>query len=293
MKLSVVFPVHNQHALASAVLDLAIANLAGNNDVEFVVIDNGSAQPFLYVPTNASTGFTFKLVRLTTNIGVYPIFWEALKHATGGIIAVLHSDVFIAEKGWDTRVLQAFESNERLGLVGFVGSNEIDAAGGRGLGTCSNFIGLEYHDKGASWKGSPAEVHGRRETAISKSAVVDGCVMIFRRSVLDAIPQRADFPPHHFYDRLLSCEVLERGYEVAVLGVGFDHIGGQTVNQEDSYSTMASAWAEKNLGIKSPGEYVSAFGNPAHNWDTVIYLEAERRWISEYRDQKHLIPCKV
>jgi len=303
MKLSVIFPVFNQFDLATAAIDIAIHNLSGEREVEFVILDNGSKEPFQYNLANHwnmadtlvtddesedKSGWNLKIVRSEKNIGVYPTFWWGIREATGDVPAFFHSDLMIAEAGWDKRVLEAFEGNPKLGMVGFVGSNEIDGSGGRGLGTCSNFLGLEYKHKTETgeekvWCGSAAEIHGRRLTGLESAAVEDGCAMIFRRTCLETIPQRPDFPPHHFYDRLLSCEVRERGWEVATLGVGCDHISGQTVNQEQGYQDMAKEWAEAHglsLGTN-------------HNWDSVVYESAGRQWLTEYKDQKGLVPCCV
>ena len=301
MKLSVIFPVFNQFELATAAIELAIRNLSGDNNVEVVILDNGSPTP--YVPEGATHpkeglvgtgGVRIIHARSEKNTGVYPTFWEGLHHATGDVIAFFHSDLMVAEKGWDTRVLEAFEADPTLGMMGFIGSNEIDSSGGRGAGTCSNFQGGTYTlqtQQGKAmmqrmsniWKGSPAEAHGRRITGLEPAAVVDGCSMIFRRSCLEAIPQRPDFPPHHFYDRLLSCETREKGFTVAVLGIECDHISGQTVNQEPGYSTMAQEWAEAH-GLTMEG---------AHNWDTILYRMAELMWLKEYRDLKRVVPCRV
>ena len=292
-KLSVVYPVFNQHELATAAIDVAIHNLSGENDVVFVILDNGSNEEFIYAnitPDHVFGKVQYLTVRYEKNMGVYPTFWEGLKHATGDVVAFFHSDLMVAEKGWDKRVLEAFEGDSGLGLVGFIGSNEIDYHGGRGAGTCSNFMGQTYTTrKGAGgggvikWTGSPAEAHGRRITGLEPAAVVDGCAMIFRRSCLEAIPQRMDFPPHHFYDRLLSCETREKGFTVATLGIECDHISGQTANQESGYSDMAQEWAMAH-GLGMDG---------VHNWDSVIYREAERTWLKEYRDEKRLVPCWV
>jgi hypothetical protein len=108
--------------------------------------------------------------------------------------------------------------------------------------------------------------------------------MVFRRDVLEKITQRIEFPPHHMYDRLLSCEVQELGYKVGVLGIACDHISGQTANQESSYDTMAREWAEPRGLTLEP---------TAQNWDSVVYLEAERQFLSEYRDSKRFIPRRV
>ena len=291
MKLALVVPVLNQFELARTAIDFAIHTLSDKNDVEILILDNGSGDNFGKFYGDRVEGRTvespmIKFVRLEKNIGVYPTFWEALKYTDADILAFIHSDLIIEEKGWDDRVLETFGRNLNMGLLGFIGSNEIDWHGGRGLGTTSNFQGLETetHTKTGEvkkWRGSHAGVHGKINDGHSKAAVVDGCTMIFRRNVLEAIKQRADFPPHHFYDRLLSCEVRELGYEVGVLGIGCDHISGQTVNQENAYGRMANEWIKNNLNMITDSP------------DSVIYLTAERIWLEEYRDKKHFIPCKV
>ena len=316
MKLSIVFPVMNQFPIARTAIGQAVSNLSGEIDSEVIVLDNGSEVPFLPYgeksrdmklaikraynfsvkndtvapPAEREATATLKTRRHEKSIGVYPTFWDSLKIATGDIIAFFHSDVMIAEKDWDKRVIAEFEKDPTLGMIGFIGSNEIDGSGGRGLGTTSNFQGNEYSDHDGlgnvkTWKGSPAHVHGKHSTGFSPASVVDGCVMIFRRSVLEGIKQRENFPPHHFYDRLLSCEVREHGFKMGVLGVAFDHISGQTVNQEPAYDDMARQWCEAR-GLSKEKEGV-------HNWDSVIYREAERQWLKEYRDDKKLVPCRV
>lgn len=286
MKLSIIVPVLNQHELTTTCLDMTVNNLSGKEDVELIVLDNGSDIGFDY-KTEKVKGRTIYYLK---SIGVYPTFWEGLKHSTGDVLAFFHSDLVISEKNWDQRVLDTFRKDDKLGLVGFIGSNEIDASGGRGLGTTSNFQGGTVRNATKEWKGSSAYIHGKVNSGFSNAVVVDGCSMIFRRSVLEQIPQRTNFPPHHFYDRLLSCEVLEKGYTIGVLGIACDHISGQTVNQEQNYHTLAEEWSRKNI---SPFNWIAASEESQFNWDATIYKEAERQWLSEYRDQKHFIPRKT
>lgn len=283
MKLSIVIPVLNQFPLARVALEYARNNLSLYSDVEFIILDNGSDIPFRIDPSIAT------VYRKDAPYGSYPCFWWGLSAAQGDIIAFIHSDLIITEVGWDKRVLEEFKKNENLGLLGFIGSNEIDIAGGRGLGTTSNFQGKTYTLKEDSkvqkiWEGSPASVHGAQNSGYTKAAVIDGCAMVFRKSVLERISQRADFPPHHFYDRLLSCEVREMGYEIGVLGIGCDHISGQTVNQEPKYHELARAWIAEHMPVDL---------TKPQSYDSLIYKEAERQWLTEYRDQKHLVPYRV
>jgi GT2 family glycosyltransferase len=276
MRISVIVPVLNQHWVAAVALDFARRN-AVLADTEFVLLDNGSDMAF----TPNSPGMIVD--RKPKSIGVYPTFWWGKDIASGDVLAYLHSDLIVAEPGWDRRVLQEFEGSSRLGLLGFVGSNEIDHAGGRGLGTASNFLGGTYTDGVCDWTGSPAEVHGRRLTGTMQAAVVDGCAMIFRREALEEISQRPDFPPHHFYDRLLSCEVRERGYNVAVIGIGCDHISNQTAGTQEDYLRLAEQWC-RSRGIAA---------GQAKNWDLAVYQEAERQFLDEYRERKRYIPIRV
>jgi hypothetical protein len=280
MKLVAVFVVHNQFELSRTAVSYAASNKT-DPATEIVVLDNGSNDTFL---TNKAAVY-----RRFENCGVYPTFWwgKAVAEITNAdIVAFFHSDLIINETGWDTRIIEAFKEHEKLGLLGFIGSNQIDSMGGRGLGTTSNFLGGTYSSEAKSWEGSPGAVHGRVSRGYSNAAVVDGCAMVFRASVLAQIPERKDFPPHHFYDRLLSCEVREKGYEVGVLGIGCDHISGQTVNTQTTYHDFAKKWAETR-GIEPQRD---AAGNP--NWDNTLYKTAEKIWMDEY-SRKGLIPCLV
>ena len=274
MSISVVFVVYNQHSVAKVAIDNILQN--SSKDTEIVVLDNGSGVPFSYEHSQV------RVVRNESNCGVYPSIWWALHESLGDIVCIFHSDLIVVEKRWDTRVKRAFE-NKNLGLLGFIGSNEIDSSGGRGFGTTSNFQGNEYYESISrqSWKATGAEKHGKKSSEYSRSATIDGCAMIFRRKVLQSIPFRNDFPIHHFYDKLLSCEVMEKGYEVGVLGIACDHLGGQTANKEEGYHTIAKEWCEKH-GIVALVE----------NYDLCLYLEAEKQWKEEYI-KKGFIPYKV
>ncbi len=304
MKLSVVIPVLNQHDLAASVY----AEIRKNTNcverkVEFVILDNGSS------PALAEQDFPgARIVRFEKTIGVYPTFREGFKAATGDVVAFFHSDLVVWEMNWNVRVIEEFEVcafvnlaipkfNKPLGMIGFIGSNEIDGSGGRGLGTTSNFAGklldsrMTLIDKHIpvrlGWKGSPAAAHGKHSSGISNAAVVDGCAMIISRQAWNAIGFRDDFPIHHFYDRLISTQMLEHGFDIEVMGVECDHFSGQTVCKEGEYHKVAELWCRANIDEKY---FVQQDGRV--NWDATIYQEAERRWLNEYR-AKGFVPTRV
>lgn len=287
MRLSIIIPVLNQYKLLKETLNLLAASTTGI-DTELILIDNNSDEGGQRLKDALNNiGIDWQAFRKFNNLtifnndkntGNYPVFEQALKVALGDVLAYFHSDLFVYEQGWDSRVCAEFDKNEKLGIIGFIGSSEIDNSGGRGLGTMSNFQGRQVGD----FKGSPASVHGAVIPDLRPAVVVDGCSMIFRRKCLIDIGFKPDFPLHHFYDRLMCCQALEKDWQVGVLGIQSDHISGQTANQEQRYHNSAKEWIQEHLGIKE-----------AKNWDHELYKEAERQFLKEFRDEKHFIPVKV
>ena len=311
MMITIVYPVLNQYKLFASVLNRTISNLNLAHEVELLIIDNDSdegGQKLQDALNNIGIDWSvikrckeLKIISNNVNVGNYPIFKQAFQFAQGKIIAFFHSDFYVHEKGWDERVLNVFSQDDMMGLIGFIGSNEIDNFGGRGMGTKSNFVGMSID----GFNGSPAEVHGARITDLKPAAVVDGCSMIFKRKCLFDIGFIEDFPPHHFYDRLMCCQAIEKGYKVGVLGIQSDHISGQTANKENKYHNIAKKWIQEKLGIDSPEDYIKLFpdwylntmnpsrGNIPKCSDQVIYQEAERRFLQEWRDNKKFIPIML
>lgn len=254
------------------VMEQAVLLLVQNTEGPVWVLDNGSQEDL--------RGLGAPVVRLPENVGNYRAFVEALHFAeseNADLVAIFHSDLFVYEAGWDRRVEGHFRADPLLGLAGFAASDKIDQNGGRGLGTRTNYQGRVL------WS-AKADVHGKRDSGFHVAAQVDGVSMVFRTEVLRAIGNREDFPPHHWYDRLMSCQVLEAGFRVAYVGVEVDHPGGTTTMFEQSYHDLAKAWCQRR-GVsdqEQPG-----------NWDLAVYREGERQFLREYRDEKHFIPLEV
>jgi GT2 family glycosyltransferase len=304
IKLSVVIGVLNKFELFEEAFLSMYKNLAVPEDVEFILIDNGSDIPLQgFMPTRIAEVSeahkylgNLRVVRNEVNTGNYPMFKQGLDLAEGEVIAFLHSDLIIKQQGWDQAVLAQFDGHSDLGLLGFLGSTEIDRFGGRGSGTTSNMV--KHGDQS-----SEAEAHGKRSAGMTiDGSVVDGLAMIFRKSAMQKIEHKTDFPPHHFYDRMMCCQIVDAGYRVGILGVKFAHLNGQTANSAEGWQNTAREWCRVNLGIESPTEWVKlhpdwfkSMSNPSrghvpNGLDHVIYLEAEYRFLKEFRDEKHLVP---
>lgn len=247
---------------------------------EIILIDNGS-NPEL--STDYGQDIT---IRVSENIGGNRVFHEFLEPENTSLllgykyVAFIHCDMMILEKNWDLRVIEQFEKDEKLGLLGFVGSNQLDAGGGRGLGTRLNFQGQHYPEFGTA---TPAEPHGVRDSGFYPAAVLDHCSMIFRVTALKTIPpQKGNFAPGHFYDRICCVEMYLKGWRVGYLGIACDHFSGGTGGGCKNRDDMYRKWLlEEGL---TPGDA---------NLDIQVYLESERRFLTKYRDELGFVPFTV
>lgn len=156
---------------------------------------------------------------------VVPAMQECYESTREPILAYLHDDVVIHEAGWDLRVLTQFDDS-RVGLVGW--------AGGLGHGHPSLYTS-PYHlpnlarqiflSNMRSWK-----THGSQFTGERDVAVLDGCVLFVRRSLLDLIGGWTPALPYGYwlYSEWLCCEIRRRGFRIRLVGVDFEHLGGKT-----------------------------------------------------------------
>ncbi len=264
----------------------ALHYLRENSDPDIttlILVDNGSYTPLPKYDADI-------VVRYEENIGANAVFHRLipkLEELEIDVVAYLHCDFMIREKHWDHILLHHFNEDDKLGLVGFIGSSEIDGLGGRGGGTMSSFIGEKYT---TGW-GTAASVHGAYVIDINPAAVLDHASMVFPVHILKELPAQEDMhTPGHFYDRVLSCEVLYRNYHVAIVGIDADHFSGGTglcrvpgeqlglVNRDALYRKWLK---EHNL----PAD--------VENPDIEIYKEGERRFLGKWRDELKFIPLRV
>lgn len=248
-------PVKDAHEYTAVCVGKLDKTSAGALDV--VVVDNGSRTPWR---PQRVTDF----VRLDRNIGYYATLPLVCHVAPAEFVGLMHNDVEILEAGWDARVLEAFDADPRLGLIGFCGSHKIDAAGGRGDGTVCNFRGV---------RGQPQP--GRRITDLSPALVLDSLFMLFRREAIRDLGLTGDLPLAHFVDKAWPIRLVQAGWHVAVLGIEIEHHGGVTAADVEAFEADARRWCEAR-------DVPIAHGEHGAHWGLALYLEAERRFMAEY-----------
>ncbi len=274
-------PVVDGHDLTKTLLESLVASVVPCG-FRVVIIDNASKRPYKK-SDYAGYPFPVNLISYEENQGYYRPLLDLYKSYPDEAIGLVHNDMLIYQHGWNQIMGEAFKTDPLLGLIGLFGSSEIDEKGGRGYGSMAYFVGNEVNVAGKIYKGQD-QTAAARITGLEPACVLDSLFMMFKRQVIPALVSKAeaweDLPLAHFYDRIWPLRTIEAGYRVAVLGAMCDHIGGLTCTANQRYANDCRAWLEaRNIPYENP--------------ETEMYLVAERRFLNEYREQKHFIPCKI
>lgn len=193
----------------------------------------------------------FAVIHSSSILGPVPAFARGIRHADHlkpDIIACLHTDVRIDEKGWDARVIRFFQMHPKCGLLGF--------GGGVGLGSSTwDYSGpapatREETIEALARRGfisnmAEAESHGARVTQATRVAALDGFSLIGRANLmLDAYNEMERWGMiHHAFDSSLGCFAAEAGYEVWMLPVRCHHAGGREAVGSQAYHSWAAELA--------------------------------------------------
>jgi GT2 family glycosyltransferase len=270
-------PVVDNPELTQQFLESLDETVVDPEQLHVILFDNGSTIPYSekYWKGLRHWNFDLSVIRSETNRGFYRPITDLADMATNAdVVGLCHNDLIFYEDGWDRRLRQCFVDHGDLGIVGFCGSNEVDDRGGRGGGTMMNFKGK---------KGALAEHTGRKITDLQPAAILDSLFMAIRKPVVSCLGVDDNIALNHFGDRVWPLRAIEAGWRVGVLGVEIDHMGGQTLVLVPKIEKDSQDWLDK-FGIPVP-EGMSA--------GTAVYLESERRYLTEYRDLKRMIPGRV
>lgn len=226
------------------------------------------------------------LVRCMKDVqGVVPAFALGVAKALedgAQVIACLHDDLRIDQRGWDAAVLAHFRTHPQAGLLGF--------GGGVGLGAediyqtpynpmqlarqvfVSNMRDAEAHGLRVNfpvrvacldgfsqvgtcefWRGNHADLYSG--TWVGRAVVAHGNGNLFEQmQKLGVI--------HHFYDGMLGCYAKRLGYDVWMLPIACHHFGGRTAVGDARYTEWANKRAADGGAPDVPGD--GLFWEQAH-----------------------------
>jgi len=229
MKLSIVTGVCGRNEVTRRWLDSTIANCSQPH--ELIIVSNGSTdeedlQLDKWLDELSSEGWkTFK-VESADPLGSTIALNLGIEHATGEIIAMLHNDLLVKDKGWDTQLIDFYENTPNAGLVGF--------AGAKGLGSADiystpyvlvqlarNTVYTSLHD----WQN-----HGMQCVEPTKILVLDGLTICAKKEDLVRLGGFDEQYVHHMYDNDISLTFAYAGLDNYVIPVLCEHLNGQTAN---------------------------------------------------------------
>jgi hypothetical protein len=271
-------PVVDNHELTAKVVESLKKTVRGL--FKLVIIDQASDVPYS-AHEFGDADFDIFVERYEDNRGFYwPLFnlqKEFRKVALDGLIGLAHNDVIFYEVGWDVRMVDAFRNDPKLGLVGLCGSNQVDAAGGRGSGTMCFF-------RGTPGKGQ-SQAAGLRINDLRPALVLDSQFMMFRKEAIVLCESDQDPPPAHFYDKIWPMRLAMNGFHVAVLGSEIDHMGGMTCVLNRKYLKACEDWCRRQ-GIQ-PGHMSTQDGQQIRwdDWAMGVYRAAEVAMFREFGQQ--------
>src|SRR3990167_7299138 len=107
-----------------------------SEDVEWIVVDNGSIDPIERYLRDYIKPKKLNFIRFEENIGLMETNKLAYETCTTDLLMLLHTDCFIFEKNWDQRVRGYFDPStssgiDKLGIAGFFGAQGCGMDGGR------------------------------------------------------------------------------------------------------------------------------------------------------------------
>src|SRR3972149_11495541 len=93
-----------------------------SDDVEYLIVDNGSTDPVEQYVRNYIRPKKLNYIRFEENIGLMETNKLAYEQCQTDLLMLLHTDCFIFEKDWDKRVRGYFDEIPKLGIAGFFGA---------------------------------------------------------------------------------------------------------------------------------------------------------------------------
>lgn len=235
--------MHNQHEFTEKCVRNLYSLADSPKELDVIVIDGNSDPP--YIPTQQEL-----VLQKPENTGVLDAYKFGMQYAVGDILVWIHNDVLLWENAWDTRVITAFQTDSKLGLAGLFGGRGVSLDGGRGHPE-SNMIGKEW--------GTHGGYHGQILTTQHPAVVFDSLCLMFRREALEQVGIDERIPVCHWYDRILTLDILIAGWHCATIGISFDHFGGgtstrtYTSNDLETYQAGEKLFQEKHGDILSVG----------------------------------------
>lgn len=266
MKLTLSIPYFNQLNNTKGIIGLL--RQMTSDGTEWMVIDNGSSEPVEDFFREFIRPKRFRYIRNRRNVGMIATYQQIFDEVETDLVAILHNDVYVYEKNWDKRVVKTFKEIDKLGSLGFFGSQGCGPRGER----------LQDREVPAAFSGLSnlveAEAHGMRLVEPWRpAAILDGFAMVFSMEMIKkAGGMDKRYRYHHMYDRDLPLTALSLGYKNVVLNVPCHHHSSLTAN-----SQAYQQWINREVGQEEADIFTHDENNKllAEKWASALPLYIE------------------
>ncbi|SDF67915.1 Glycosyltransferase like family protein [Mucilaginibacter pineti] len=149
--------------------------------------------------------------------GICTVYNKGLLKAKYDIVCFMHEDIFIKTNDWGKKILNSFEKNPDLGLLGVIGSayKPMTPSGWGGLGSDSYYYNLIQHNKYSDEPTTHLYRNPNNEK-LTQVACVDGVWLCTTRKIArEFMFDEINFTGFHVYDLDFSLSVGQK-YKVAV-----------------------------------------------------------------------------
>ena len=200
---------------------------------------------FLKIPE----GFTTDVITISDAPGMCAAYNAAMKERYAKFKVYLHQDVFIIDWDFLLKLLQIFESDRHIGMVGAIGTPRLDYTGIMwDMPLVGNLRNLKVYHRD----------FGFHENEIIDVDCIDGLLMATQ---VDVSWREDIFTSFDFYDISQSFEFKKRGYRVVVQDVADDGIvHDDGVVNVLNYERWRSIFVEQYKEFLMPVPYASSHG---------------------------------
>jgi hypothetical protein len=187
---------------------------------------------------NNSIGCDYELIIIDNSKNVYSIF-EAynigIQKSTFDFLCFIHDDVFIHTKEWGKVLLDIFNKDQQIGLIGVAGS-KIKTKMPSPWWNCTDdqrVINILQHYQ---YKDKVRMLSGFDNSSNVEVVVVDGVFMVMRK--VDCIQFDRSMTGFHNYDMNISFKYKKHGYKIIVTSlVTLEHYSSGNLNADWVKST--------------------------------------------------------
>jgi glycosyltransferase involved in cell wall biosynthesis len=197
---------------------------------------------------DSTIGVDYELIKICNNgeFGICEAYNKGIKKVKYGYVIFCHEDIIFHNENWGKKLIELFESDTLLGLVGIAGSEyKSYAYSGWSYPNSDAFISMYLKQS----SGSVIDTDQFSDSKLIKFrevATVDGCFMATKKSILDFVSfDDVTFKDFHCYDLDFSLQIGKSHKVVVSNTVLLNHL---------SHGDFSHSWADETIKLHKKWE---------------------------------------